>query len=77
MPTNTVDRKRRTRRPPAIAAPKLAYSIAEFCAAIGVSRPTYYKLVDDGRVRPVKVNGRVLIPTAELDRLLAGDVDAG
>jgi excisionase family DNA binding protein len=73
--TNTVtpERKRRNRRPAPIAAPKLAFSILEACAALGISRPTYYELVKRGDLRPVKVNGRVLIPATELERLLSGD----
>jgi excisionase family DNA binding protein len=33
---------------PEITGQKLAFSVSEFCAACGVSRDTFYKLVRDG-----------------------------
>lgn len=55
------------------STPKLAYSILETCAALGITRPTLYKLISDGRLRTVTIGTRRLIPATELDRLLAGN----
>lgn len=53
--------------------PKMAFSVLEACTALGITRPTLYGLIADGRLRTVKIGARRLIPTTELDRLLAGD----
>lgn len=34
-----------------------AYSVNQFCAAYGISRPTFYKEVKQGRLRAVKLAG--------------------
>ncbi len=57
------------------ATPKLAYSVLESCAALGITRPTLYGLIADGRLRTIKVGARRLIPATELHRLLAGDTN--
>ena len=50
---------------------KKAYSIAETCQALGVSRMTVFGLISGGRLRTVMVGKRRLIPATELDRLLS------
>jgi excisionase family DNA binding protein len=35
-----------------------------------VRRTTIYKLIAEGKIRPIKIAGRVLIPAAEIARLL-------
>jgi excisionase family DNA binding protein len=57
----------KTTIPPA----KLAFSIDEGCAALGITRPTIYKLIHRGELRTKMVGTRRLIPAAELERLLA------
>lgn len=42
---------------------RLAYSISEFCQAVGVSRSYFYSLSDEAKPRMVKRGGRWLIPT--------------
>ena len=37
------------------------YTVAEYCKEIKVSRRTFYNMVADGRVEPVKIFGRTLI----------------
>lgn len=44
------------------ASEKLAYSITEFCALVGVSRSYFYKLPEEERPREVRRGGRRLIP---------------
>ncbi len=52
-------------------APRLAVSVAEAAAALGVSRGGMYRHVQAGTVRSVKIGGRRLVPVAELERLVA------
>lgn len=52
-----------------------AYSVDQTCIALGVSKPTVYKLIEQGRLRTVSVGRRRLIPATELARLLEGDSD--
>ena len=47
--------------------------IAEVCAALGVSKPTYYVMIEKGQIRTVAIGRRQLVPATELERLLAGD----
>jgi excisionase family DNA binding protein len=63
--------RRRPSEQPNAYTPKLAYSVAEACAAIGISRPTMYVLMERGQLRTVKIGGRRLIPATELERLIA------
>jgi hypothetical protein len=42
---------------------RLAYSISEFCQAVGVSRSYFYSLSQDAKPRMVKRGGRWFIPT--------------
>lgn len=51
---------------------RMAYSLDETAAALGVSRETVRHKIADGGLRAVKVNRRVLVPAAELERFLAG-----
>ena len=62
--------KRRTHHPPALPVPKLAFNIAETCAALGISRPTFYAMVERGELHPVRAGRRVFIPLRDLERLL-------
>ncbi|MCK1553147.1 transcriptional regulator [Bradyrhizobium sp. 177] len=41
---------------------RLAYSISEFCQAVGVSRSYFYSLSDEAKPRIVKRGGRLFIP---------------
>ena len=48
-------------------APKLAYGIADFARAVGVSRDKVYDEIKDGRLRACKIGSRSVI-TAEAAR---------
>jgi excisionase family DNA binding protein len=50
--------------------PALAYRINDCAKAVGVGRTTIYKLIAEGKIRPIKIAGRVLIPAPEIARLL-------
>lgn len=48
----------------------VAYSIDQATIALGVSKPTLYKLIGDGTLRTVMVGRRRLIPATELTRMM-------
>ena len=50
--------------------PALAYRINDFAKAVGIGRTTIYKLIAEGKIRPIKIAGCVLILAPEFTRLL-------
>lgn len=52
------------------------YNVAESARIIGVGRTTMHKIIREGRVRPVKIGARTIIPKSEIDRLLNGNAAA-
>jgi len=50
---------------------KLASSVREACANLGLSEPTVYRLINKGKLAKVKVGRRTLI-TMESQRALLG-----
>ena len=54
----------------------LALRIDEACRFIGLGRTRLYSLIKEGKIRPVKIGGRTLIPVAELKRLVAAAMAA-
>ena len=66
--------------PPALASPepsaprtepRLAYSIKDAAAALGLSRSTLYKLISDGELPAMRIGGRRLIAASDLQALIA------
>jgi excisionase family DNA binding protein len=53
--------------------PPLALRVKPFCQRIGISPATFYKYVNLGKIRVVKIGGRTLVPAAEVERLLSGE----
>jgi excisionase family DNA binding protein len=51
---------------------KIAYTIKEATAAIGLSRSTIYKLMASGELQTIRIGQRRLIPARALNRLLTG-----
>jgi len=47
----------------------LAYRVSEFCERIRISPSTFWKYVRLGKIRTVRVGGRVLIPASEALRV--------
>lgn len=65
MPTDNT-----TTQPPAVAEPK--YLTRKEAAEMGrMSLPTLHALVNEGRIHPIKVGSRTLIPADEFRRDLA------
>ena len=50
--------------------PKLAYSVHEAAAALGLSASSIWKWISLGQLRAIRVGGRTLITAEELDRVL-------
>ena len=61
---------RQQRRHPTTAVPRQAFSIAETCAMLNITRPTVYKLLGEGRLRSVKIGTRRLIVGDSITELL-------
>ncbi|SIN36376.1 helix-turn-helix domain-containing protein [Mycobacteroides abscessus] len=57
-------------------APVTMLTVAETAEMLRCSESLIYAQLKDGRLRGVKVGRRRLIPSAEIDRLIAGDVAA-
>lgn len=59
--------------PPPLGIPpeKLAYTIKEATAALGIGRTMIYAAIADGTCPAVKLGGRTLIPAAALRQLIA------
>lgn len=53
--------------------PRLAYSVRETCALIGIGHATLYRWVAAGHLRVTRVAGRTLVPAAEISRILGED----
>ncbi len=50
-------------------APPLAYQVTPFCSLIGISRSTFWKYTRLGKIRVIRIGGRVLVPHAEALRI--------
>lgn len=44
-------------------------SVSTFCDELGISRATFYRLVQRKRVRTIKIASRTLVPSSELTRI--------
>ena len=55
---------------------RIAYSVAEACGLIGISRSKLYQLIASGELGSKKIGRRRLIPAKDLDRLFAVNEDA-
>lgn len=52
--------------------PRLAWTVREFAAAIGVNYQTALRMVHSGQVGHFKAGGEYRIPNVEIERLLTG-----
>jgi excisionase family DNA binding protein len=77
---SAMDRRERERTPapaPELAerhgAPKLAYTVKEASAALGISKTTLYRIrmMSEGELATLRVAGRRLIEAAAIERVLA------
>ena len=47
------------------------YIIKEVAELLRVSKPTVYRMMKDGKIKPVKLGGRTLFKESELNRFIA------
>jgi excisionase family DNA binding protein len=52
---------------------RLVYSVAEAAVVLGISRTKMFGLLEEGRVRTVRVGRRRLVPAAAIDEFLEGE----
>ncbi len=55
-------------------AKRKVYTIDEVALVLGISRPTAYRLIREGKVRTVRAGKRHVIPIASIDAYLAGEL---
>jgi excisionase family DNA binding protein len=55
----------------ALSPTPLAVSIREACRLSGLGRTKIYQLISDGRLKPVKIDRRTLIPFDDLAKLVS------
>lgn len=46
----------------------LLHQVPEACRRLGIGKNSLYKLIAEGRLKPVKIGRRTLLPDAELVR---------
>ena len=54
---------------------RLAFSISEAAGLLGVGRTLAYAMARAGDLPTVRLGRRVVVPRAQLERLLAGEAD--
>lgn len=62
---------------PAPAENKMALSVAEVAALLGVSKPTVYNLMRTDGFPAFKVGGRTLVSKAKLEEWISSRADGG
>lgn len=53
---------------------KLAFSVQEAAAALGLSASSIWKWISLGQLRAVRIGGRTVIPAAEIQRILQSGI---
>ncbi len=46
------------------------FTVKEAMEYLRISRPTLYRLINQGKLKPVKIGKRTLLDKADLDRLI-------
>jgi excisionase family DNA binding protein len=54
---------------------KLAFTIAEACAAIGIGKTSIYELIAEGKLKSIQAAGRRLIRRSDLEAFLESCTD--
>lgn len=55
----------------------LLVNVPEACRLLSLGRSSLYELIGSGDLRVIRVGRRVLVPTAELDRVIEQRMPAG
>ena len=56
--------------------PPLASTIPDTCRRLGIGRTLVYDLIKQGKLRPIKLGTRTLIPESELQRLITEQLES-
>lgn len=51
----------------------MAFRVRDAAHALSISRSSIYNMINKGQLKSVKIAGRRLIKTSEIERLLTGD----
>jgi len=51
-----------------------AHRVKDFCAAVGISASTFWKLVGEQKIRVIRIAGRTLVPHSEALRIIENGV---
>ena len=54
----------------------LANTIPDTCRRLGIGRTLVYDLIKQGKLRPIKLGTRTLIPESELQRLITEQLES-
>ena len=54
----------------------LASTIPDTCRRLGIGRTLVYDLIKQGKLRPIKLGTRTLIPETELQRLITEQLES-
>jgi excisionase family DNA binding protein len=64
-----------TIKTPKLGYPPLASTIPSACSRLGIGRTLIYDLIKQGKLRPIKLGTRTLIPESELQQLVASQLE--
>ena len=56
---------------------RLTYTVREAAELLGLSKNSAYQACLKGEIPHLKIGKRILIPKAQLERLLSGDIQKG
>lgn len=54
----------------------LAHRVDSACHRLGIGRTKLYSLIAEGKIRPIKIGSRTLVPESELQRLINEQLQA-
>ena len=57
-----------------LSTERTAFRVRELCEALGISNSTFWKFAALGKIKTIKIGGRVLIPAVEAQRILTEGV---
>ena len=76
LSTGSSDLERRRSSPSSFGLTKAAYTVNESLNILSIGRTSFYALIKDGRLRPIKLGKKTLIGADDIVGLLEGLRDA-
>ena len=49
----------------------LAFGTEDACRLLGIKRSTFFKLIKERNIRPIKMGAKLLVTRTEIDRVIA------